>query len=85
MRNLDSADTEAEAPILWPPDMKSQLTRKDRDAGKHWRQKKVVSGDEIFGWHHRVKGHEFEQTLRDREQSILEFCSLYSCKELDMS
>ena len=26
--------TDAEAPILWPPDMKSQLIRKDPDAGK---------------------------------------------------
>ena len=27
-------DAEAEAPILWPPDVKSQLTRKDPDVGK---------------------------------------------------
>ena len=27
-------DAEAEAPILWPPDAKSQLTGKDPDAGK---------------------------------------------------
>ena len=27
-------DTEAEAPILWPPDEKSQLIGKDPDAGK---------------------------------------------------
>ena len=27
-------DAEAEAPILWPPDVKSQLTGKDPDAGK---------------------------------------------------
>ena len=26
--------TEAEAPIFWPPDVKSQLTGKDPDAGK---------------------------------------------------
>ena len=32
-------DTEAEAPIFWPPDMKSQLIKKDPDAGKYWRQK----------------------------------------------
>ena len=30
---------EAEAPILWPPDMKSRLIGKDPDAGKDWRQK----------------------------------------------
>ena len=29
-----STDAEAEAPILWPPDAKSQLTGKDLDAGQ---------------------------------------------------
>ena len=28
-------DAEAEAPTLWPPDAKSQLTGKDHDAGKY--------------------------------------------------
>ena len=32
---IGRTDAEAEAPILWPPDMKSQLTEKDPDAGKH--------------------------------------------------
>ena len=27
-------DAEAEAPVLWPPDAKNRLTRKDPDAGK---------------------------------------------------
>ena len=31
--------TDAEAPILWPPDVKSWLIEKDPDAGKDWRQK----------------------------------------------
>ena len=31
-------DAEAEAPILWPPDAKSWLVRKDSDAGKDWGQ-----------------------------------------------
>ena len=31
-------DAEAEAPILWPPDVKSWLTGKDPDAGKDWGQ-----------------------------------------------
>ena len=30
----------AEAPILWPPDVKSQLIRKDPDAGKDWWRRK---------------------------------------------
>ena len=31
---IGRTDAEAEAPILWPPDVKSQLTGKDPDAGK---------------------------------------------------
>ena len=43
-------DAEAEVPILWPPDVKSQLIRKDPDAGKYWRQKeKRVAEDEMDG------------------------------------
>ena len=34
-----SGRTDAEAPILWPPDGKSRLISKDTDAGKDWRQK----------------------------------------------
>ena len=60
-------DAEAEAPILWPPDAKSQLIRKEPDAGKHWKQEKGMTEDEMVGWHHRLTGHEFEQTLGDGE------------------
>ena len=34
----DSFKTDDEAPILWPPEAKSQLTGKDPDAGKDWGQ-----------------------------------------------
>ena len=41
-------DAEAEAPIIWPPDVKSQLIGKDPDAGKDWRQKeKGAAEDEM--------------------------------------
>ena len=44
---------DAEASILWPPDMKSLLTGKDSDAGKDWGQEgKGVTEDEMVGWHH---------------------------------
>ena len=44
---IGRTDTEAEAPILWPPDAKSQFIWKDPDAGKDWRQKeKGVAEDE---------------------------------------
>ena len=35
---IGRTDAEVEAPILWPPDVKSQLTGKDPDAGKDWGQ-----------------------------------------------
>ena len=39
-------DAEAQSPILWPPDLKSQLIGKDSDAGKDWKQKqKEVAED----------------------------------------
>ena len=42
-------DAEGEAPILWPPDVKSQLIRKDPDTGKDWEQnEKGVAENEMF-------------------------------------
>ena len=35
---IGRTDTEAEVPIHWPPDVKSQLSGKDPDAGKDWGQ-----------------------------------------------
>ena len=64
-------DVEAEAPILWPPDVKNRLIKKDPDAGKDWGQEeKGMTEDEMVGWHHQLDGHEFEQApglLMDRE------------------
>ena len=75
---------EAEAPILWPPDAKSWLIGKDPDAGKDWGQEKGMTEDEMTGWHHWLNGHEFEQTLGDREgQRSLVCCSPWSRKEPD--
>ena len=65
---IGRADAEAEAPILWTPDAKSQLIGKDPDAGKDWRQEeKWVTEDEMAGWHHWLNGHEYEQTPGDSE------------------
>ena len=60
---IGRTDAEAEALIPWPPDMKNQLTGKDSDAGKDWRQKeKGMAEDGIVREHHWLNGHEFEQT-----------------------
>ena len=60
--------TDAETPILWPTDAKSQLIRKDPDTGKDWRQEgKGMIEDEMVGWHHRLNRDELEQALEDGE------------------
>ena len=57
-------DTEAEARIVCPPDVKSQLIGKDLDDGTDWGQEKGATEDETVGWYHQLNGHEFEQTPR---------------------
>ena len=82
---IRKTDAEAEAPILWPPDVKSQLTEKDPDAGKDWRQEeKRMTEDEMVGWYHWLNGHEFEQAPGDGEgQGSLACCSPWGRKESD--
>ena len=65
--------------------MKSQLIGKDPDAGRDCRQEeKGAAEDEMVGWHHRLKGHESEQTLEDSEgQGSLVCCSPWGLKESD--
>ena len=54
-------DAKAEAPRLWPPDVKNWLIRKDPDAGKDWRQEeRGMTEDELVRWHHWLDGHGFE-------------------------
>ena len=65
---MERADAEADAPILWPPDVKGRLIRKEPDAGKDRRQEeKGMTEDVMVGWHHWLNGHEFESTLRESE------------------
>ena len=60
--------TDAEAPILWLPDVKNQLNGKNLDAGKDWGQEvKGETEDEMVGWHHWLNELEFEQTPGNSE------------------
>ena len=53
-------DTEAETPILWPPDAKNWFTGKDYDAGEDGKpEEKGWTEGEIVIWHHWLNGHEF--------------------------
>ena len=75
--------TDAEAPVLWPPDAKNQLLGKDPDAGKDWRQKGTTE-DELVGWHHWLQGDEFEKILGVGDgQGGLACCDSWGRKEWD--
>ena len=80
-------DAEAEVPILWLPDAKSQLVGKDPDAGRDWRQEeKVTTEDKIVGWLHQLSGHKSEQALGNGEgQGSLACCSPWGHNELGMT
>ena len=84
---LGRTNAEAEAPILWQPDAKSQLIGKVPDAWKDWGQKeKGEKDDEMVGWHHWLNRHEVEQTPGDSEgQGSLLWCSPWDHKESDIT
>ena len=70
--------THAEAPILWPLDVRSWLTGKDHDAGKDW-----MTEDEIVGRHHRFNGYEHGQTLGNGEGlGSMECCNPWGCEKV---
>ena len=80
-------DTEAEASILWPPDVKNWLIGKDPNGGKDWRQEEEgTTENEMVGWHHQLDGHEFEQGPGVGDgQGSLACCSPWGQKDLDMT
>ena len=84
---IERTDREAEAPILWPPDAKNWLIGKDPDAEQDCRQEeKGTTEYEMFGWHHRLNEHEFEQAqgVGDRPGSLA-CCSPWGRKQSDMT
>ena len=84
---IGRTNVEAETPILWSPDVKNWLIKKDSNAGKDWGQEaKETTEDETVGWHHQFDGHEFEQAPGvDDGQGSLVYCSPWGHKESDMT
>ena len=78
---IGRTNIDAEAPIIWSPDVKSQLTGKAPDAGKDWEEEeKGIIEDKTVGWYCQLNGREFEQTLGDAEgQQSLVCCSPWLC------
>ena len=64
-----------------------QLIGKDAHAGKDGRhEEKGMTEDKMFGWHHQLDGHEFEQALGDcEEQGSLACYSPSGGKDSDMT
>ena len=79
--------TDAEAPILWPPDMKNWLIGKDPEPGNNGRQKeKGAAEDKRVRQHHQLNARKCEQTPGDGGgQRNLACCSPWDCKESDMT
>ena len=58
---IGRTDAEAEAPVIYPLDVKSWLIGKDPDARKDWGQEENgVTEDEVARWHHWLDGNESE-------------------------
>ena len=67
---IGRTDAKVETPILWPPDVKNWLIRKDPDAEKERQEEKGMTEDKKVGWHHQLDGHEFDhlqELVMDRE------------------
>ena len=78
-------DAKAEAPVLWPPYVKSWLIGKDSHAGRDWGQEeKGTTEDEMAGWHHGLDGRESEWTPGVGDgQGGLVCCDSWGRKESD--
>ena len=77
--------TDPEAPVLWPPDVKSWPIWKDPDARKDWRwEEKETTEDEMVGWRHWLDGRESEWTPGVGDgRGGLACCDSWGCKESD--
>ena len=91
---LQYLGTWCEEPIHWKRPWCWERLRAGEGADRGWDDRRW---DEVWpklphlmfecvGWHHRLNGHKFEQTLdNSKGQRSLVCCSPWGCKELDTS
>ena len=65
---IGMTEAEAEAPVLWPTDVKGQLPGKDPDARKDWGQEEKGAMD--------VNLRKLQETVKDRESSYATVCGV---------
>ena len=85
---IGRTDAETEVPILWPPDLKSQLIGKNPDAGKiEGKRRRRWQRMEMVRWHHQLNGHEFEHTLGDSrgQRSLPCYCQWVTRNQTQLS
>ena len=78
---IGRTDAEAETPIFWLPDTRTNSLEKAPDAGNDWRQEETgMTEDELVGRHHWFDGQKFQQALGvgDRQGSLLLLLSHFS-------
>ena len=65
---------------------RANLLEKTLMLGERRQEKKGTTEDKMVGWHHQLRGHEFEQASANGErQGSLVCCSPWSWKESDMA
>ena len=78
--------TNTQAPIVWPPDAKSQLIGRDPDAGKDWGQEENgAKVDETVRWHHWLIDMSLSKLWDIVKDGTLAYCSPWGPKEMDMT
>ena len=70
----------------WTLDFRCSMRETLKDWGQEGKEGKIEGKrrrgwEETVGWHHWLSGHEFEQTLGDREgQGSLACCNAWDCR-----
>ena len=81
---IGRTDAEAETPIFWPSDGRTDSFEKTLMLGKIEGRRRKGQQDEMAGWYQRLNGHEFGWTpgVGDR-QGGMACCSPWGRKESD--